>query len=138
MAPEEEHSLRRFENVGSVGCLVGAVEGNMVSDLSPTLVRRTGMKLNRFSRTEHHRRYPPWAQPSIYPDDRVTPPEEDDIDREAHKEHVHPHERSESAVLEQHTGAGLESVATQQAAPLTGQTTGVLEPRAQHGPPGLI
>ena len=75
---------------------------------------------------------------SIDSNDSVGAPDEDDVDREAHEEHVHPHERRESAVLEEHPGSGFESGATEQAAAFPSNTAGTFEPLAKHGPAGLV
>ena len=111
---------------------------NFIPNLRPTLVRRPRLQLQRPSCSEHHRRQPPRLQPPIDPDDRIATAEKNDIDRKAHEEHVHPHKRREAPVVEQHPGAGLETVPTQQSAPLACETTCVLEPRAQHGPASFI
>jgi len=102
----------------------------MISDLRGTLVRRACGELERSSRPKYNRRHPPRLQLSIDSDNRVATSEENDVDREAHEEHVHPHEWGESPVLEEHPRSGFQAVATEQAAALAGKTAGVLEPRA--------
>jgi hypothetical protein len=59
--------------------------------------------------------------------------EEDDIDREAHEKHVHPHERLEPPAREEHSMARLEAIAAKQAARLTRNTSGILDILAQRG-----
>ena len=102
----------------------------MVSNLSRTIVRSARDELERSSRPKYHRRHPPRLQPPIDSHDCVATSEEYDVDREPHEEHVHPHERGESSVIEQHPRSRFETVATQQAAALAGQTAGILKPRA--------
>ena len=118
--------------------LVSRFESYVVTDLRRALVRRTRCKLKRAARPKYNGGDSPRLQPPIDLDDRVAAPEEDYVDREAHEEHVHPHERREAAVVEKHAGAGLEPVATEQTAALAGQAAGILQPRAQHAATGLI
>jgi hypothetical protein len=118
--------------------LINAFKHNFVPNLSPTLSRRPRRELQRPSSPEYYRRYPPRLQPRIDPDNPIATSEKNDIDRKTHEEHVHPHKRREAPVVEQHPGAGFETVATQQSAPLARETTGILEPRAQHGPASFI
>jgi hypothetical protein len=127
----------RFSRIGSL-CQSNVFEDDVVANLGLALIRRAGWKFKCPARTEHHGGDPPWRKPPIDLDDGVAAAEKDYVDCEAHEEHVHPHERSEASVLEQHPGAGLEAVATQQPAALTGEATGILELRAQHGPARLI
>ena len=88
----------RLPEIASI--LFDSGEYYLIPDLGRTLVRRTGGQFKRASSTEYDRRHTPWLQPPIDPDDPVAPPEENDVDREAHEEHVHPHERGETPILE--------------------------------------
>ncbi len=54
----------------------------------------------------------------IYPDHRVVAVEENDIDREAHEEHMHPHERLYTAANEEHPFARFEACSPEQATAL--------------------
>src|SRR5271170_345911 len=102
----------------------------MVADLRRALAGCTGMEFQGSPRAEYNRRDPPWLQPRIDLDDGVATAEKNDIDCEAHEEHVHPHEWREAAVVEEHAGAGLEPVAAQQTAALAGKAARILESRA--------
>jgi len=74
----------------------------------------------------------------IYPDHRVVAVEEDDIDREAHEEHMHPHERLDTAANEEHPFARFEACSPEQAATLAGKTASVFEACAQYGRASLV
>ena len=102
-------------------------ELDLIATLGCAGRRRSRRKLERDARAEHHRRHSPWLQLSIDFEDLAAAIEEDDIDRKAHEEHVHPHHRSEAAVVEPHAGARLKTVATEQAAALTAETARILE-----------
>src|SRR5208282_4528608 len=128
-------SVRDIPNRDSLSALrdrlaasVGRFEGNPIAHLRRALIRRASRKFECLSCSKYDRGDVPRPQAPIDPDDGVAAPQENDIDREAH----------ESPVLEQHPRSGLEAVATQQTSALTAETAGVLEPRAEHGPAGLI
>lgn len=74
----------------------------------------------------------------IYPDHRVVAVEEDDIDREAHEEHMHPHEGLYTAANEEHPFARFEACSPEQATALAGETASVFEARAQDGRASLV
>ena len=118
--------------------LIGGFEPYLVAHLRRARIRRAGRKLQCSSRSKHDRRKPPGLQPPIDIDDSVAPADEHDVDREAHEEHVHPHERCEPAVLEEHPGARLEAVATEQAAALATDPAGAFESLAEDSRPGLV
>jgi len=110
--------------------LRGGLEGNLVAHLGRTSIGGTGRQLQRPARAKYHRRQPPWLQASVDPDDAVAAPDENDVDREPHEEHVHPHERREAPVVEEHPGARIESGAPEQAATAAADTAGALQPGA--------
>jgi len=74
----------------------------------------------------------------IYSDDPVFAVEEDDIDRKAHEEHMHPHERLDTAANEEHSLARFESCSPKQAATLAGKTASIFESCAQYGRAGFV
>ena len=87
-------------------------------------------KLEGSSRSKNDRGDPPWPKLLVDLHHGVATPDKDDVDREAHEEHVHPHERRESPILEQHPRPRLETVATEQAPALARKPARILEPRA--------
>jgi hypothetical protein len=74
----------------------------------------------------------------IYSDHGVAGVEENDIDRKAHEEHMHPHERLDTAANEEHPLARFEACSPEQAATLARKTASILESRAQNGRAGLV
>ena len=84
----------------SLAALVDRFEGNLIAHLRRTLVRRASRKLECSSCSKYDRGDVPRPQAPIDPDHRVAAPDENDIDRETHEEHVHPHERREAPVIE--------------------------------------
>ena len=121
-----------------VALLIGWFEPYLVAHLRRARIRRAGRKLQCSSRAEHDRRKPPGLQAPVDIDDSVAPADEHDVDRKAHEEHVHPHERCEPAILEEHPGAGLEAVATEQAATLATDSAGAFESLAEDGRSRLV
>jgi len=118
--------------------LVGRFERDLIANLRGTRLRRARRQFQCPASPKYDRRQPPRLQLSIDLNDSVAAPDKHDVDREAHEEHVHPHERRESAVLEDHPRSGLESVAAEQAAALAAETAGAFESLAEHGSAGLI
>jgi hypothetical protein len=51
---------------------------------------------------------------------------------------VHPHHWREAAIFEEHPGAWLEAIATEQTAALSAETARIFEPLAKHGATSLI
>ena len=114
-----------------VALLIGWFEPYLVAHLRRTRIRRARRKLQCSSRSKHDRRKPPGLQAPIDIDDSVAPTDEHDVYRKAHEEHVHPHERREPAVLEEHPRPGLEAVSTEQAATLATDPAGAFESLAE-------
>src|SRR4029077_19502599 len=56
----------------------------------------------------------------------------------AHEEHVHPHHWRKAAILEEHPGARLKAIATEQAAALSAEAARIFESLAKHGATSLI
>src|ERR1022692_2375692 len=61
---------------------------------------RAGFEFQRASRAEYHRRKPPGPEPMIDANHPIRFIDEHDVNRETHKEHVHPHHRQERSVIE--------------------------------------
>jgi hypothetical protein len=109
----------------------GALECDRIADSSVAAEHGAGLKFNCLAGTENHRRHPPRLKRMTDADDRIVAVEKNDIDREAHKEHMHPYEGLEAPADEKHAGAGFESIAPKQSSRLSGQTAGILDLLAQ-------
>src|ERR1700722_8154205 len=63
--------------------------------------------------------------------------DEDDVNREAHEKHVHPHQ-GEPTALEQHSTTGLEAIASEKPAALLGLARCNLQSLTDDGSPRAI
>jgi len=117
----------------SLDCgLLRLFEPNEVADHGPAAQGSTGCKFQGFARADDDSRHSPRLERVTDSDDAPVAVEKDDVDREAHEEHVHQHKRFEAAAHEKHSVAGFETVASKQAFALAGNTARIFEPRAQN------
>jgi len=97
-----------------------------------------GFQFERLACAKDHRRHTPWLKRMIYADHGIIAIDEDDIDRETHEKHVHPHERREASADEKHPVTRIKMVSSQQTARLSTEAAGILDELAKRGAAGFI
>src|SRR5579875_2373443 len=107
-------------------------KNNQVANLSVGSRSRSRFDFQRPSRAENERRNSPWTQFGINSNHPPAAIKKDDVDRNAHKEHVHQHERLEPSAFEQHSMPRFEPFAAQQSPALPGDSARRLEKLAQN------
>jgi hypothetical protein len=103
------------------------LECNPIPDHGSASYSLSGCYFERRARTEDDSGHPPRPQAVIYPDYQAFTVEKDDVNRETHEEHVHPHERLEPTAVEKHPLTGFEPLSSEQAAGLAAEPSGIVE-----------
>jgi len=103
------------------------LECNPIPDHCSAPYSLSGCYFERGAGAENDRGHPPRPQAVIYADYQAFTVEKDDVNREAHEEHVHPQEWLEPTTFEKHPLAGFKSLSPEQAAGLPAEPSSIVE-----------